>query len=334
MSGLVASVADRLVGADLRLVLLALAFHVANHILRSVAWRNVLVAAYPEQPVPFTRVLGGYAAGVALNGLAPARGGDAVKIGLVRAGVPGSSLATVAATMSVLIALDLVIGTLLLLGVGVTGAVPLDAGGLAGRALVAAPFIVAVPLLAFLFRRRLGKLIAKLRQGGAVLRTPGRYLRAVALPQAAAWCCRVAVVLFLLGAFGLPATVPLAALVMVVGGASAAVPLTPGGAGTQQVLLAVALSQTASAAAVVSFSVAMQASVTAVNAAAGDCRRDGDVPHAAARAGRASGARGRARLTAGERGGADRSGSGGGGVRAAAWPSASWAPVCRSRSCA
>jgi len=43
----------------------------------------------------------------------------------------------------------------------------------------------------------------------------------------------------------------------------------PGGAGTQQVMLAVALSQTASAAAVVSFSLAMQASVTAVNALLG-----------------------------------------------------------------
>ena len=49
---------------------------------------------------------------------------------------------------------------------------------------------------------------------------------------------------------------------MVVTGASTVVPLTPGGAGTQQVLLAVTLSQTASAAAVVSFSLAMQASVT------------------------------------------------------------------------
>ena len=74
--------------------------------------------------------------------------------------------------------------------------------------------------------------------------------------------------LCLLAAFGLPATVPLAALVMVVGGASTIVPLTPGGAGTQQ-FLAVALSQTASATAVVSFSLAMQASVTLVNALLG-----------------------------------------------------------------
>jgi uncharacterized membrane protein YbhN (UPF0104 family) len=262
-------VLDRLGGADPRLAALALALHVLNHLLRSAAWRGVIVAAYPECEVPFVRVLTGYAAGVAVNAVAPARGGDAVKIGLVRAAVPNSSLATVAATMSVLVALDLVIGTLLLLAVGLTGAVPLHLGGVFARAPLILGALLMAGVAAYLLRKRARVLVARLRQGGAVLRTPGRYVRTVAAPQLAAWCCRVGVVLCLLAAFGLPATVPLAALVMVVGGASTAVPLTPGGAGTQQVLLAVALSQTASAAAVVSFSVAMQASVTLVNALLG-----------------------------------------------------------------
>lgn len=273
MSHFLDGVLDRLAGADPRLAALALLLHVANHVLRSLAWRGVIVAAYPEREVPFVRVLTGYAAGVAVNAVAPARGGDAVKIGLVRAAVPESSLATIAATMSVLVALDLLIGTLLVLSLGVTGAVPLDVGGAFGSIATAAPLVAVtvavVGLAGFLARKRLRALVGRLRQGGAVLRTPGRYLRAVALPQAGAWSCRVGVVLCLLAAFGLPATVPLAALVMVVGGASTIVPLTPGGAGTQQVLLAVALSQTASAAAVVSFSVAMQASVTLVNATLG-----------------------------------------------------------------
>ncbi|HWK28949.1 MAG TPA: lysylphosphatidylglycerol synthase domain-containing protein [Solirubrobacter sp.] len=264
---------DRLAGADLRLVALALLVHVANHVLRSLAWRGVLAAAYPGERVRLLPVLSGYAAGVAMNAVTPARGGDAVKVGLVRTAIPGSTLTTIAATMSVLVALDLVIGTLLLLVVGLTGAVPLDIGAGLDRTATAAPMIVAVlvalAVAGWLARRRLRGVAARLRQGGAVLAQPFRYLLTVAAPQLAAWCCRVLVVLCLLAAFGLPATVPLAALVMVVGGASSLVPLTPGGAGTQQVLLAVALSQTASAAAVVSFSLAMQASVTVVNAALG-----------------------------------------------------------------
>jgi uncharacterized membrane protein YbhN (UPF0104 family) len=262
-------VTDRLGGADPRLVALALAFHLANHLLRSLAWRGTLVAAYPEAEVPLGRVLAGYAAGVALNAVAPARGGDAVKIGLVRAAVPGSSVATVAATFSVLVALDLVVGTLLVVTLGVTGAVPLDAGRLTTLLPIAAGLAALLAAAVWLLRRRLRTLGERLRRGGAILRSPARYARAVALPQLAAWCARVAVVLCLLAAFGLPATVPVAALVMVVGGASSVVPLTPGGAGTQQVLLALALSQTASAAAVVSFSLAMQASVTVVNALLG-----------------------------------------------------------------
>ncbi len=273
MSDFLDGVFDRLAGADPRLAALALLLHVTNHVLRSLAWRGVLAAAYPEREVPFIRVLTGYAAGVAVNAVAPARGGDAVKVGLVRAAIPGSSLATVAATMSVLVALDVLIGTLLVVALGLTGAVPLDAGAAFGRLGTAAPLLAGAlavaGVLGYFLRNRVRVLFGRLRQGGAVLRTPGPYLHAVALPQVAAWCCRVGVVLCLLAAFGLPATVALAALVMVVGGASTIVPITPGGAGTQQVLLAVALSQTASAAAVVSFSVAMQASVTLVNALLG-----------------------------------------------------------------
>jgi uncharacterized membrane protein YbhN (UPF0104 family) len=262
-------VGDRLAGADPRLAALALVLHLSNHVLRSVAWRGVVAAAYPERRVPFPPVLTAYAAGVALNALLPARGGDAVKIGLLRAAVPGSTVVTLAATMSVLVALDIVIGGTLLLAVGLGGGVPLDLGAGLQRAGAVAPLVLGALLVAglavHLLRQRLRALAGRVRQGGAVLRVPGRYLRTVALPQLAAWCCRVGVVLCLLAAFGLPATVALAVIVMVVGGASTFVPLTPGGAGTQQVLLAVALSQTASATAVVSFSLAMQASVTLVN---------------------------------------------------------------------
>jgi uncharacterized membrane protein YbhN (UPF0104 family) len=75
----------------------------------------------------------------------------------------------------------------------------------------------------------------------------------------------VSVILCLLAAFGLPASLPTAGLVMVLAGASTLAPLSPGGAGTQQVLITLALSESASAAAVLSFSVGMQAGVTVVN---------------------------------------------------------------------
>jgi uncharacterized membrane protein YbhN (UPF0104 family) len=269
----VGEVLDRLAGIDGRIAAAALVLHVANHALRSVAWRSIVAAAYPDHRVPLTRVAAAYASGVALNAVAPARGGDAVKVALLRLGLPGSSLTTIASTMSVLVLFDLVAATVLTLAAGLAGVLPLDPAVpnvSATTALAGAAVAVVVLALAWrLVRPRLASLWADVRRGGAILRVPRRYALAVVLPQAGAWCCRVGVVLCLLAAFGLPASVPLAAVVMILTGASTLVPLTPGGAGTQQVVLAFALSETASSAAVVSFSLGMQAGVTVVNALLG-----------------------------------------------------------------
>ena len=66
------SVTDRLGSVDPRLAALALVLHVTNHALRSVAWRNVLAAAYPERRLRLLPVAAAYASGVALNAVAPA----------------------------------------------------------------------------------------------------------------------------------------------------------------------------------------------------------------------------------------------------------------------
>ena len=258
---------------DARLVIAALAFHLANHVLRSVAWRNVLGAAYPAERIRLLTVASASAVGVALNAVVPGRGGDAAKLGLLRLRVPGSTVPALASTLSVIVIFDLVAATVLLLAVGLSGAVPLSADlpsapgpWVAGAGILAA---VAAVLAARRLRAPLRRLRAQLAQGGAILRTPGRYARSVVAVQAAAWCCRIGVVYCLLAAFGVQATLPRAALVMVLCGASTLVPLTPGGAGTQQVVLAFALSQVATASVVVSFSVGMQAGITAVNALLG-----------------------------------------------------------------
>jgi uncharacterized membrane protein YbhN (UPF0104 family) len=259
----------RFAGVELRLVLIALVFHVANHLLRSVAWRNLLAAAYPDRRVALLPVASAYALGVALNAITPARGGDAAKLGLARAAIPESSVVTIAGTMSVLVLFDTLAGTLLVAAVALGGVVPIAVDLPALSPLPVAAVVAAAAALTWLARRRASALWAKARQGGAILATPWRYARRVALPQTLAWACRIAVIVCLLAAFGLPASIPLAGLVMVLAGASTIVPLTPGGAGTQQVLLAYALSSAASAAAIVSFSIGMQLAVTLVNALLG-----------------------------------------------------------------
>jgi uncharacterized membrane protein YbhN (UPF0104 family) len=249
---------------DPRLIALALFFHVANHGLRSLAWRNIIAAAYPDKRVSYAGVTAAYATGVALNALVPARAGDAAKVGLVRAQIPESSLLTVSATMPMLLIFDTFAAGALLLAVGLDSGVSLhaqlpSAGGLIDAhpvltTLVVLTLVVGLSRLVRRYRPRLSSVWERVRQGGAVLGSPARYLTRVALVQAVSWLCRLGVVMCLLGAFGLPASPVVAGLVMLVAGVSTAVPLTPGGAGTQQVLLAYA------------FSVSMQVGVTVVNA--------------------------------------------------------------------
>jgi uncharacterized protein (TIRG00374 family) len=282
LAGHGADLAEKFAHVDPRLLVLAAVLHVSNHILRSFAWRNVLTAAYPDRRIPFTGITAAYASGVALNAIVPARGGDAAKLALARAEIRGSSLTTIGSTITVLLPFDLLAAAATLLLVGLTGDAPLSvnldsasasvawlSGNLALAALIAAFGAVGLVLVVSYLRPRVRQVWERIRQGGAILRTPRRYVAQVALPQAVAWVCRIGVVMSLLAAFGLPASPALAALVMVVAGASTVVPLTPGGAGTQQVLLAYALSEAASGAAVVSFSIGMQAGVTAVNALLG-----------------------------------------------------------------
>jgi uncharacterized membrane protein YbhN (UPF0104 family) len=267
--------AGRFVELDVRFVLLALVFQIANLILRSFAFRNVLAAAYPEKRISPVTVGGAYAAGVALNAFAPARGGEALKIALLRLRIPGSSVPTLVSAGVLLTVLDAAIGSSLIAGAWGFGLLPslppprlpsIDAltghplvVGAIGLTLVVASLLAGGPIL-----RRARGLWLHVEQGGAILRTPMRYLRSVVTLQLAGWACRTGVAFSLLAAFHLPATVPVAVLVVVAGGLSTLVP-TPGGAGTQQVLLVYALQQTASTAAALSFSVGMQVGITTVN---------------------------------------------------------------------
>jgi hypothetical protein len=141
------------------------------------------------------------------------------------------------------------------------GSLPL-AGGVAAGVLVA--LLVLLRLRPGLVRR----LATRARQGFTILRTPGRYALTVVPFQLAAWCCRIGVVFLVLSAFHIDAGLATAALVVVLNGASTAVPV-PGGAGTQQVLATYALQGVVSAATAISFSLSMQVGVTMVNTTVG-----------------------------------------------------------------
>lgn len=278
IAGQMAEVAERIQGLDGRFLAGALVLQLAILLLRAVAWRGVLAAAYPDQAIPLRSVGCAYAAGVALNAFVPARGGECAKVALARTQIPGTCIATIGASLSIVLVLDAVLGAVLLGALWAFGFVPelpsvpapgpgyavaLVAGGVA---LIAA--LAAATFAARRFTAAVRRFLASAGRGLTILRTPWLYAYSVLPFQLAAWICRIAVVYLVLHAFHVDAGLTSAMLVVVLSGISTAVPV-PGGAGSQQVFAAYALQGAISTAGAVSFSVGLQVGITAVNTAVG-----------------------------------------------------------------
>jgi uncharacterized membrane protein YbhN (UPF0104 family) len=262
---------------------IAVGLHLANQVLRSRAWYNVLRAAYPDAQFRWRRIYGAYVAGVGINALAPARGGDVVKIYAVRQGIEGSSTPTLVASLLADTVFDLAIASTLLAWAYWSGGLPSLPELPNAPAFEWAFFaryqdwmlITLVILLLFgaimlrwLTRRALA-FWERVGQGVTILRTPKLYLRHVALFQAIGWACRLGTAYYLLKAFHVDATLENALLVLVVGSISTMLPFTPGGAGAQQALLVIVLKGSAASSTLLAYSVGAQITTTVVNVIVG-----------------------------------------------------------------
>jgi uncharacterized membrane protein YbhN (UPF0104 family) len=268
-----AAAAERVQELDWRFLAIALTLQLATLACRAVAWRNVLAAAYPRQRIPLFSLGCAYAAGMALNAYLPARGGEGAKIALARAQIPGSCVASIAASLTVLLLVDAVLGASLIVVLWATGVLPTlpsvpTFGAVPVIAVITAVALLVVGLTARRSAAAVRRFLACAIQGLAILRAPWLYVRAVLPFQLGAWACRIGVVYCVLEAFRIDAGLATALLVVVLNGLSTAVPV-PGGAGSQQILATYALQGVISTAAAVSFSVSMQVGVTVVNTAVG-----------------------------------------------------------------
>ncbi len=264
-------------------VALAVVFHVLKIVCRTRSWRNILAASYPEVDVRWRSVFGAYVAGVGVNALLPARGGDVLKLYLVKRRVDGSTYPTLASTLLVETLFDVVVASALLAWALTTGVLPgldvlprlpdIDWLWIFERPALALAVGVALGVGAIVFwiwaSREIAAFRARVAQGFAVLRPPQRYLARVVPWQALDWAFRLATVYCLLIAFGIPANLHNALLVQVTQGLSTILPLTPAGIGTEQALLAYVFRGVAGAGAVLAFSVGMKIVLIAVNVALG-----------------------------------------------------------------
>jgi len=216
---------------------------------------------------------------VGVNAIVPARGGDAVKLALVKRRVPGSTYPTLGATLVLETLFDVVVASALFLwalqqhvlpGLDVLPHLPSIDWSTPARhpavtaivAVVLAGLAVVAAFSAIDFKHRFG-------EGLAILREPRRYLREVVGWQAASWVFRIASIYWFLRAFGLEATIHNSLLVQVVQSLSTLFPVTPGGAGTEQGLLVYVFRGHLPATPLLSYSVGMRIALTVVNVAVG-----------------------------------------------------------------
>ena len=272
-----------LAAVDFGALAVALTFQALRLVARTRAWRNIVAAAYPDARVRWRSVLGSYLGGVGLNAITPARSGDVLKLFLLKRRVEGSTYPTLGATLIVETLFDALVGIGLLLWALWLGALPnihrlprlpnidlrwafqhplaLEIGALV--------LGIAIGGLLVWATARVRAFWARVRQGFAILRDRSEYLNRVVSWQALSWCFRLATVYFMLRAFHLPATVHNALLVQIAQSLSTLLPITPGGAGTEQGLLLYLFRGKAARSALLSFSVGMHIAIVVVNVALG-----------------------------------------------------------------
>jgi uncharacterized protein (TIRG00374 family) len=240
--------------------------------LRSRAFFNTLRAAYPAERFQFRRIWGAYIASYGFNNVIPARGGDVIKLFLVKGSIPNATFPAVGAAICVEAVFDAVMAVFILAFAFTQGVFPkppdfaqLDAFDLSFLASHPKFTLFAITLLAVLalvgfavLSQRVKAFWARVRQGLTILSDRRRYLREVFVVQLGGWCFRFAAFWLLLDAFNVGGSVRNVLLVLGVNAVAAVVPFTPGGAGVQQALLVKVFAGAATGATVAAYSVGQQ----------------------------------------------------------------------------
>jgi lysylphosphatidylglycerol synthase-like protein len=241
----VALIADRTASVDPRWLAAGVGLYFLSQTVRTRGWFTILRAAYPDASTLRARdVALAYLTGAGLNALIPARGGDLVKLSMVRRRIPGARYPTLAATFVPETLFETFVGIALVgwaLAMGFLP-VPTSTGSLPEvdvSLVVAHPFATTAALGALAagilwLARRVGR---QVRQGLAILHTPRLFITGVASWQALARLIRLGSFAAFMAAFALPVTPSTVVLVMAAQGAGRIIPLAPASAGLRLAML-------------------------------------------------------------------------------------------------
>jgi len=275
---------DQLASVDPLPVFFAVLAQLAKLTCTSMAWRNVLAAAYPDEVVRRRSIVGAYLAGVGVNAIIPLRAGDAVRVLLAHRAVAGSTYTTIVSSTLVLSIFDIAAASTLLAWAALTqDALPglsdlpelpsfdfswlLD-NPLAAELLLSALIIAAV-VVGIWIHGHVVDFWGRVKQAFAVVRRPGLYLRTVVFWQAGDWIFRLVAIWFLLDAFDIPQSPQNVLLVQVSASIATLLPLTPAGIGTEQAFLLYVFQGAVPSSQLLAFSVGLKFMTVGTNVVAG-----------------------------------------------------------------
>jgi hypothetical protein len=231
--------AQSVTGAAPGWLALGLLLHLANQVARGRGWYALVRSVCRDEPRLRRRdAIGAWIAGAGVGGVATARGGDAVRILLLRRRLSSEGYPLLAGTIvaesagelafsAVLLATAIALGIAPALGASATTVACIGLGAAALVALAVA--IHRVP--------RLRSIARDVARGCAPLRNPVAYARGVLPWQLASRACRLGALACFLTAFGLPATPVAVLLVLFAQGGGRLVPFAPASVGASAALL-------------------------------------------------------------------------------------------------
>jgi uncharacterized membrane protein YbhN (UPF0104 family) len=274
-----------LASVDWKWLAIGIACHLCKLLAVSRAWRNIVKAAYPEQPVRWRQLYGAYVAGTGVNAVIPARGGDVVRLFLAKRRVEGATYTTLVSTSLLQTLFDMIVASCFILWAITQHVLPglnvlrspslpaLDYGWAfrhptAGLVLFGLLLLFGTLLVAWI-AERVEEFKARVAQGFAAFRDRSYYLTHVVSWQLLDWSLRLVTVFFFLKAFGIPATARNALLVQVSQSLATIFPVSPAGIGTEQALLVYVFRNVTSKGVALSFSVGMRVTLIVVNAIVG-----------------------------------------------------------------
>ena len=116
-----AGAAHTLAGASLGALAVAILLHLGKVAAEARSWHGIVSHAHPVGRVRFRTTLGAFAGAIGANAVLPARVGEALRLGIVRRRVPGSTIATIAGTIVLETAIEVVFGLVVIAVVLLSG---------------------------------------------------------------------------------------------------------------------------------------------------------------------------------------------------------------------